>query len=84
MVKIFIIDYKIILIDPKIYVDISIYFRKQDNSYFRVGVVSLVLLRCSLAIFNKITKRSTVVLSPLELNVSFHKSIPVLLAKYSW
>ena len=36
----------------------SIYFRKQDDLYFRTGFASQVPLSCNWAIFNKISKRS--------------------------
>ena len=35
-----------------------IYFRKQDDSVFKIGIVSRVPLSCNEAIFNKITKCS--------------------------
>ena len=49
---------------------LSIYFRKQDDSYFRTGLGSCVTISSNQAIFYKIVKRSPV---PLERNVSFTK-----------
>ena len=63
----------------------SIYFRKQDDSYFRTGVVSVVPLRCNSAIFNKITKYSpdSSSQSP-RTKCIVSQSIPVSQAKYLW
>ena len=43
---------------------LSIYFRKQDDSYFRTGLGSSVTISSNQAIFYKIVKRSPVLSSP--------------------
>ena len=63
----------------------SIYFWKQDNSYFGTGCASQVSLSCDWAIFNKITKRSpdSNSQSPSSNTYRSQKSSSSQ-AKYSW